>query len=322
MCAQFQLLANAMSVISSAQNAEHLKSLLANSAEQAQDIATMKRALNDAADAQEQKAASLGDQLDTIESAVHGEAEKIRNEQQQLSLQQQEMMTLLRQHLNQKLPATGRLVKLTGDELQELSGFTRKDSIGTGASSTIYRGKYNGKAVAIKALTHSDNEKKLVRGEVKQLERLKHRNIIAALAWCDDADSCAIVFPLLKPLESVVPSLTDADVLIILIGIAKALCYMHDERRLHRDVKPENILLDYCATASPAHVAHAVLTDLGLSVGLSTMHSVAGTAGTPFYRDPELMKPDAKPSPANDVFSLGITAAVLWRRRLPSAGES
>jgi hypothetical protein len=95
------------------------------------------------------------------------------------------------------------------------------------------------------------------------------------------------------------------DALRIACEVATALDYAHKEGVVHRDVKPENILL----------VAdHAVVADFGIARVLSTSGPIGDTSGgmalgTPFYMSPEQWSADARLDGRTDIYSL---ACVLY----------
>ena len=87
------------------------------------------------------------------------------------------------------------------------------------------------------------------------------------------------------------------------LGIFKQVCEglqaAHEQRLVHRDIKPASILFDA--------KGNAVISDFGLAraVQLSGASSSMGIAGTPAYRAPELWRGKPPACPATDVYSLG-----------------
>ena len=104
--------------------------------------------------------------------------------------------------------------------------------------------------------------------------------------------------------------LTEVQVAAALSGAVEGLCYLHERRMLHRDVKAGNLLLtgDGCIK----------LGDLGISVQLgSTMARRMTIIGTPHWLAPEVIASDAGYGTAADIWSLGITALELAEMHPP-----
>ncbi len=97
--------------------------------------------------------------------------------------------------------------------------------------------------------------------------------------------------------------------------VAWALAHAHARGVIHRDVKPDNILIE---TGS----GRALVTDFGIALGLdSPTRSDGAVRGTPQYVSPEVAQ-GAIADARSDIYSLGVTAWVAATGRLPFGGES
>ena len=102
----------------------------------------------------------------------------------------------------------------------------------------------------------------------------------------------------------------------ILREIAWALAYAHAQGVIHRDLKPDNIILERAT-------GRAVLTDFGIARRLETTGLTAGgeLIGTPEYMSPEQATGDALDG-RTDLYSLGIVGYFGLAGRLPFEGDS
>ena len=104
----------------------------------------------------------------------------------------------------------------------------------------------------------------------------------------------------------------------ILVEIAGALHYAHEQRVVHRDVKPDNILLED-KTGKP------MLTDFGVAksaVGGETLTALGTALGTPYYMSPEQAAGDREIDGRSDLYSLGIIGYQMLAGQLPFEGET
>lgn len=94
--------------------------------------------------------------------------------------------------------------------------------------------------------------------------------------------------------------------------VAKGLVYLHRKRRLHLDIKPENIIIDA--------KGYAYIIDLGASVHLREDGTLTRTSDnttyTPHFAPIEMLRHE-RPSAASDVYSLGATLYNLLTNRVP-----
>jgi len=112
------------------------------------------------------------------------------------------------------------------------------------------------------------------------------------------------------------------DVLAILRDVAKALAYAHAHGVVHRDIKPDNVLLSG---------GTAVVTDFGIAKALSasrtaapgaTLTQMGTTIGTPAYMAPEQVAGDPSLDHRVDLYALGCMAQELLTGKAPFADRT
>jgi serine/threonine-protein kinase len=102
----------------------------------------------------------------------------------------------------------------------------------------------------------------------------------------------------------------------LLCEIADALSYAHVRGVIHRDIKPDNILLD-------GDSGRAIVTDFGIAraIEAGTRLTITGNAlGTPGYMSPEQAVGEREVDGRSDLYSLGVLAYQMVTGRLPFTG--
>jgi hypothetical protein len=103
----------------------------------------------------------------------------------------------------------------------------------------------------------------------------------------------------------------------ILIELASALDHAHRQGVVHRDVKPDNVLVDDDS-------GRAMLTDFGIARRdtPSTLTSTGAVIGTPHYMSPEQASGATTLDGRSDIYSLGVLAYAMLAGRLPFDGPT
>ncbi|WJX17387.1 non-specific serine/threonine protein kinase [Trifolium repens] len=185
--------------------------------------------------------------------------------------------------------------------------------VGEGSFGKVYKGrrKYTGQTVAMKfIMKHGKTEKDIhnLRQEIEILRKLKHENIIQMLDSFETPQEFCVVTEfaqgeLFEILEDD-KCLPEEQVQAIAKQLVRALHYLHSNRIIHRDMKPQNILIGSGSIVK--------LCDFGFARAMSTNTVVLRSIkGTPLYMAPELVREQ----PYNhtvDLWSLGVILYELF----------
>lgn len=109
-----------------------------------------------------------------------------------------------------------------------------------------------------------------------------------------------------------------AEAAAIARDVAEALDFAHGAGVIHRDVKPDNILLDNVS-------GHALLTDFGIAKALAgdvDLTAVGTVVGTAQYLSPEQAAGDAQLDGRSDIYSLAVVVYEMLEGRPPFSGPS
>ncbi|XP_020167014.1 L-type lectin-domain containing receptor kinase IX.1-like [Aegilops tauschii subsp. strangulata] len=212
------------------------------------------------------------------------------------------------------------------------SNFAEEEKLGRGGFGSVYRGHLTlavaggdqeRRAVAVKMLSaeSSAQGRKEFEAEVRIISRLKHRNLVQLLGWCDSRKGLLLVYELVaegsldRHLYSKDGFLTWPQRYKIILGLGSALRYLHGEWEqsvVHGDIKPSNIMLDASHCTKLGDFGLARLVDHGAGL-LQTTKAVLGTAG---YIDPEFVN-TRRPSTESDVYSFGVVLLEIVSGRRP-----
>src|SRR3989475_5877758 len=160
--------------------------------------------------------------------------------------------------------------------------------------------------------------------EIQLAARLQHPHIVPLLAAGSAGDLLYYVMPHIEG-ESLRARLAHehelpiGDAVRILRDVCDALAYAHGQGIVHRDVKPDNVLLSG---------KHALVTDFGVakavaqSTGQTALTSLGIALGTPAYMAPEQAAADPSADHRADLYAVGALGYEMLTGRPPFTGAS
>ncbi len=209
-----------------------------------------------------------------------------------------------------------------------LPGYRFVEQLGEGGMGAVYKARHLAldRWVAVKVMRrelsdHPDYVKRFLT-EARIAGRLRHENLVSALDCGGAGGRYYIVMEFIegRPLDAVLQErgrLPEREALALVAKVAEALEYAWKHRIIHRDIKPQNILVTPEGTPK--------ICDLGLSRDVSTDVRLTATGAihcTPAYASPEQARGERDLDTRTDVYSLGVTLYHLVTGRTPFEGNS
>ena len=198
--------------------------------------------------------------------------------------------------------------------------------LGSGGMSTVYlaRDEVLDRPVAVKLMhqemTEQEDQLERFNQEARAVAKLSNPNVVAVIDAGEDGGRPYIVFEYvqgetLKQRISRVGALDATEALAYGVEVAQGLSVAHEREMVHRDVKPQNVLIDATGRAK--------LTDFGISrqlndEGVTATGKVIGT--TDYVAPEQAMGKDV--DPRSDIYSLGIVLFEMLTGDVPFEADN
>ncbi|MEM8885478.1 MAG: serine/threonine-protein kinase [Planctomycetota bacterium] len=208
------------------------------------------------------------------------------------------------------------------EQTQEIAGYKLESKLGAGSMGTVYKARQLSldREVAIKILSphlarKADYVERFLR-EARAVAKLNHPNVISGI---DAGEENGVRYFVMEYASGMTVgalverggAMDESRVLRVALQIARALEHAHGAGLVHRDVKPDNILL------TKDHIAK--LCDLGLA---KDSPEEGRALGTPAYISPEQAQGSADVDIRSDLYSFGCTLYHMLTGTQPFEGNA
>lgn len=207
-----------------------------------------------------------------------------------------------------------------------MEAFRKLEKIGEGTYGVVYKAKdiETGQTVALKKIrldAESDGVPSTAIREISLLKELNHPNVVRLLDVVPSEKKLFMVFEFLdRDLKKYMDSVPAGGISLPLVKsylyqLLSGIAFCHSHRILHRDLKPQNLLID-------AH-GSIKLADFGLARAFGVpVRSYTHEVVTLWYRAPEILLGCRYYSTPVDVWSIGCIFAEMITRRALFPGDS
>ncbi|XP_050078246.1 cyclin-dependent kinase 1 [Anopheles maculipalpis] len=205
--------------------------------------------------------------------------------------------------------------------------FQKIEKIGEGTYGVVYKGrnKLTGEIVAMKKIRLEAEDEGIPSTAIREislLKELKHRNVVSLLDVLMEENRLYLIFEFLsmdlkKYMDSLPPEkMIDSDLVkSYMYQITAAMLFCHKRRVLHRDLKPQNLLINKEGVIKVADFG------LGRSFGIP-VRNYTHEIVTLWYRAPEVLLGSPRYSCPVDIWSIGCIFAEMATRKPLFQGDS
>jgi len=154
--------------------------------------------------------------------------------------------------------------------------------------------------------------------EIRVLMDIQHKNIITiddfgTLVDKDGMPSFYLVMPYIENGELLKEKYSAQKMLYFFMQILDGLTCLHKRNTLHRDIKPDNILVE--------HDSIIKIADFGIAKLIDTESPVSSVIGAPAYAPPEQLKRIGHLSCASDLYAAGKTLYTMLTKKAPEVNK-
>ncbi|XP_026149563.1 cyclin-dependent kinase 14 isoform X1 [Mastacembelus armatus] len=195
----------------------------------------------------------------------------------------------------------------TSPKFGKADSYEKLEKLGEGSYATVYKGKskVNGKLVALKVIRLQEEEGTPFTAirEASLLKGLKHANIVLLHDIIHTKETLTLVFEyvhtdLCQYMDKHPGGLHPDNVKLFLFQLLRGLSYIHQRYILHRDLKPQNLLI--------SDTGELKLADFGLARAKSVpSHTYSNEVVTLWYRPPDVLLGSTDYSTCLDMWGVG-----------------
>ena len=211
--------------------------------------------------------------------------------------------------LIEKIEKCSRMLEISVAEIE-----MEKNPFASGGFGNIHMAKWRKENVVVKLIkANSEEEKQAVKCEANLTLRLNHPNVITLFGVTYvNRRQPGIVMEKAEhgSLDKWIDKTNHENVTKIALGIVDGLKYVHSQKVVHRDIKPNNILM-----CGPKDDMIPKIADFGVAKVIQTVMMTHTRVGPDLYMAPEV-RLHQRYSFAADIFSLAMTLFELFNRQL------